>query len=205
MFLTFCTEFHIALKIEDLRRVSKIGLCESEESEDEELLCELETELDDEQTDLLSLSFLCLLHSLCRSVNQLRTKFLDKSICAAIIELVKQSQQKWSEKMLLVKRRRFSKLEQIEQEKTLKSIRISKKRDFVCIQNENEEMNKEITNEDEMDEDEDSDYIDAEYCGSLSEQSFISVLTAILANLLLEFSPCREVSFFSKFILDFQL
>jgi hypothetical protein len=80
----------------------------------------LDEEFDDyNQTDadLLRLSGLCLLHSLSRSVHQLRTKFLDKKIWMPIIDLIKRSRKRRLEKRLLVLKFKRLKLLQLEQEK----------------------------------------------------------------------------------------
>ena len=215
------------LKIDDLIVGVKVSFSElvttgdemkkeevTNEDGEEELINDLEEDFEDmDQTEanLTSLSGLCLLHSLCRSVHQLRTKFLDNKIWTPILELTKRSHQKWSEKRLLSKRRRILRVEQMEQEKQLKSIRISKKRGTdASIQMSNLDENEKFlaesaelgfnqifvkeNPEEELEEDEESDDDEPDYDGTLKEQSLLSILTAILANLVLEFSPSREVN-----------
>ncbi|RNA42716.1 armadillo repeat-containing 8 isoform X1 [Brachionus plicatilis] len=93
---------------------------------------------------LLRISSLCLLHSLSRSVHQLRTKFLDSKLWNCIIDLIHRLKAKNSECELI------------------------KSDDQMEIQTERED-----------------DF-------SLNEKNLISILIAILANLLIEFSPCKE-------------
>lgn len=95
---------------------------------------------------LLRISSLCLLHSLSRSVHQLRTKFLDSKLWNCIIDLIHRLKAKNSE------------------------VEIDKSEDKMEVQSEKED-----------------DF-------SLNEKNLISILIAILANLLIEFSPCKEVN-----------
>lgn len=100
---------------------------------------------------LLRISSLCLLHSLSRSVHQLRTKFLDSKLWHCIIDLIH---------------------------------RLKAKNSHVEIDKSDEKMEIQIEKEDDF---------------SLNEKNLISILIAILANLLIEFSPCKEVGFLNIF------
>lgn len=95
---------------------------------------------------LLRISSLCLLHSLSRSVHQLRTKFLDSKLWNCIIDLIHR-----------LKAKNYD-------------AELNKSEDKMEVQTEKED-----------------DF-------SLNEKNLISILIAILANLLIEFSPCKEVS-----------
>ena len=78
----------------------------------------VEEEFDDyneTDADMLRLSGLCLLHSLSRSVHQLRTKFLDRKIWMPIIDLIKRSRKRRLEKRLLVLK--YKRLRLIQQDK----------------------------------------------------------------------------------------
>jgi len=189
---------------------------EQEMNEEAELIDELEEDFDDlNQTDadLLRLSGLCLLHSLSRSVHQLRTKFLDKKIWLPILDLIKRGRQRRMEKKLILKRRKRL----IHTANESSTMNAKKRMSSEIIDNiidedstptttqqecsvvySNEEENSEppvgvqvSVSEQQLDVDELSS------CdGSLNEQNLISITTAILANLLLDFSPSKEVIYF---------
>ena len=189
---------------------------EQEMNEEAELIDELEEDFDDlNQTDadLLRLSGLCLLHSLSRSVHQLRTKFLDKKIWLPILDLIKRGRQRRLEKKLILKRRKRL----IHTANESSTMNAKKRMSSEIIDNiidedstptttqqecsvvySNEEENSEppvgvqvSVSEQQLDVDELSS------CdGSLNEQNLISITTAILANLLLDFSPSKEVIYF---------
>lgn len=170
----------------------------------------LDEEFDDyNQTDadLLRLSALCLLHSLSRSVHQLRTKFLDKKIWMPIIDLVKRSRKRRLEKRLLVLKFKRLRLLQVDQEKRQKFEENRKKLTQTMPQidmNVDEDSSVELkpstikkkTSEgDDVDEMDFHDYEDEIFyeAESFNEQNLLAVNTAILANLLLEFSPSKEI------------
>ena len=146
----------------------------SEDESAEQFLTSLEEDFDDlneSDSDLLRLSGLCLMHSLSRSVHQLRTKFLDKRIWTPIVELIKRCRRRRLDKQTLIRKYRRLRSIQTEQE---------------MIQT-NEVL--------PMDADNQSDQQQEEFSceGGLNEQNLLSVTTAILANLLLEFSPSKKV------------
>lgn len=99
---------------------------------------------------LLRISSLCLLHSLSRSVHQLRTRFLDSRLWNCIIDLIQRLKAKKVE------------------------VKMTTANDSI-----EEKMDVQFEKEDDF---------------SLNEKNLISILIAILANLLIEFSPCKEVS-----------
>ena len=164
---------------------------------DEDFVNTLEDEFDDSNqtdSDILRLSGLCLLHSLSRSVHQLRTKFLDKKIWMPIIDLIKRSRKRRLEKNLLFLRYKRLRLIQIEQEKNKKLEASVRKFDEQGDSSALKETTK--TPEDDFDELDLNDE-DNEFCcdfDSINEMNLLAVTTAILANLLLEFSPSKEVN-----------
>jgi hypothetical protein len=111
---------------------------------------------------LLKLSALSLLHSLSRSVHQLRTKFLDIKLTNSVSYLIRR-----------VKMRKDALNEEMRQLDAIEN-------ETMCEQ---KESNVPRTD----------DYNRIDF--SLNEQNFISLLLAILANLLIDFSPCKEVNF----------
>lgn len=184
---------------------------------DVDFINELDEEFDDyNQTDadMLRLSALCLLHSLSRSVHQLRTKFLDKKIWMPIIDLIKRSRKKRLEKRLLVLKFKRLRLLQMEQEKRqkLEENRIKLTESTLTSttttpidMNVDEDGSVELKNRtttakktsegDDVDEMDFQDYEDEIFyeAESFNEQNLLAVNTAILANLLLEFSPSKEI------------
>ena len=146
----------------------------SEDESAEEFLTSLEEDFDDlneSDSDLLRLSGLCLMHSLSRSVHQLRTKFLDKRIWTPIVELIKRCRRRRLDKQTLIRKYRRLRSIQTEQEKL--------------------KQTDEVLPMDQEDEQEQQDEFSCD--GGLNEQNLLSVTTAILANLLLEFSPSKKV------------
>lgn len=163
---------------------------------DEDFINTLEEEFDDSNqtdSDILRLSGLCLLHSLSRSVHQLRTKFLDKKIWMPIIDLIKRSRKRRLEKNLLFLRYKRLRLIQIEQEKNKKleaSVRKSDEQEDCVALKETAKTPEDDFDELELHDDDDEFSCDFD---SLNEVNLLAVTTAILANLLLEFSPSKEV------------
>ncbi len=146
---------------------------------DDDLINGLEEDFDDfneTDADVLRLSGLCLLHSLSRSVHQLRTKFLDRKIWMPIIELIKRSRRRRLEQKLMTMKWRLQRL-------TARQVMVGEG-----------EADVEDMDEAEAAESADSEGFSAWEVDSLNEQNLLSVTTAILANLLLEFSPSKEVN-----------
>jgi hypothetical protein len=208
----------------DLKMEQENDEINEEHNEDDidecELIDELEEDFDDlNQTDadLLRLSGLCLLHSLSRSVHQLRTKFLDKKIWLPILDLIKRGRQRRIENKNLIKKRKSflqidqqkvsvkkrdsneflsNKEEDLISEETSKNLMVEKELISEDIESNQDSSRKMIKTETES---EDSDLQEEHVCdGNLNEQNLISITTAILANLLLDFSPSKEVC---KFII----
>ncbi len=169
---------------EEIDRVlSEAGcrLAEGIDESDEDLINGLDEDFDDyneTDADVLRLSGLCLLHSLSRSVHQLRTKFLDRKIWMPIIELIKKSRRRRLERRLL-------------------GVKLKQQR-LVARQMVASEGDVDVEDMDEADANETMDGEGAYLfeMDSLNDQNLLSVTTAILANLLLEFSPSKEVKYF---------
>ncbi len=176
---------------------------------EEDSLKNLSKELKQQSSDpnLLRLSSLCLLHSLSRSVHQLRTKFLDNKLWSTIIELINK---------IYAKKLRINELNEVRLKVLAAKIAPSEKK-IIRNQSSNDEDDEEQMSSDilqnEMpitddanttttstaqininfnDEDE-IELIDF----NLNEKNLIAILFALVANLVIDFSPCKEVSFFN--------
>jgi hypothetical protein len=169
---------------------------DSEELDDEEENALDEWDLDEDSVinkndaSLLRLSSLCLMHSLSRSVQQLRTKFLDNKLWLPLIDLIKR-----------IKTRKQKRIEI--KKKNKKQPRLIKgDHDMFTDSNENSNNNENkmqtgSSNDEDLDDTNSGCdlyyYNGADLEGNLNEQNLITLTLAILANLLLEFSPSKEV------------
>ena len=167
---------------------------DSEDLDDEEENALDEWDLDEDSVinkndaSLLRLSALCLMHSLSRSVQQLRTKFLDNKLWMPLVELIKRVKSRKQKRVELKKKRGSNR----------KAKFIKEDHDMMIDSNENSnnenKMQTGSSNDDDLDELSNGlelDYGDLE--GNLNEQNLITLTLAILANLLLEFSPSKEI------------
>ena len=167
---------------------------DSEDLDDEEENALDEWDLDEDSVmnkndaGLLRLSALCLMHSLSRSVQQLRTKFLDNKLWMPLVELIRRARARKQKRVEWKKKRGSSRKAKIFREDP----------DMMIDSNENSNnenrMQTGSSNDDDLDELSSGlelDYGDLE--GNLNEQNLITLTLAILANLLLEFSPSKEI------------
>jgi hypothetical protein len=197
--------------------------------------CDLDEEssLGRNDATLLRYSALCLLHSLSRSVQQLRTKFLDNKLWMPLMDIVRRIKARKQKRIELKKKKFTSKRFKMFK---FNSAKMSHDNNKKCIEadakedsssNSNDDLNKivnffnnskkssnadhqnqEITSsmntENEMQGtnfmEVDQNYLfdlfacdGANLDGSLNEQNLITVTLAIIANLVLEFSPSKEI------------
>ena len=146
-------------------------------------------------SNLLRLSSLCLLHSLSRSVHQLRTKFLDNKLWNTIVELINK---------IYVKKLKLNEMNSARTKKIDESASVLtgasvgsgnfssnqvRFRECAVKTASNEEDDEDLLIN-EIDLDIESDLVDF----SLNEKNLIAILFALVANLVIDFSPCKEVS-----------
>jgi hypothetical protein len=146
-------------------------------------------------SNLLRLSSLCLLHSLSRSVHQLRTKFLDNKLWNTIVELINK---------IYVKKLRLNEINSAaaaaasaaceDSVVTAEAVAALKLRKNASSNEEDDEDVRDVDDETEMEYE--SDLADF----SLNEKNLIAILFALVANLVIDFSPCKEVRFFLFFL-----
>lgn len=185
---------------------------------------------------LLRLSALCLLHSLSRSVQQLRTKFLDNKLWMPLMDLIKRFKSR-KQKRIELKQKKFTnkrfkmfKFSSSKMGNEKKCIEADAKEDSSSnsnddlnkivnffnstnkkssfqksdIDHQNQEITSSMNTENELiintnSMDADQNYLfdlftcDNNLDGSLNEQNLITVTLAIMANLVLEFSPSKEI------------
>lgn len=174
--------------------------CDSDDN-DEDLTNTFDDEFDDynqTDSDLLRLSGLCLLHSLSRSVHQLRTKFLDKKIWMPIIDLIKRScKRRLEKKLFALKYKRLMLMQAgVDKKQNLNEKNSAASTDMVVDEETPVQLKDAIkTFEDDIEGKDNKNNDDVFFSDedSLNEQNLLSVTTAILANLLLEFSPSKEI------------
>jgi hypothetical protein len=163
--------------------------------------CSKQTNSSLTDSNLLRLSSLCLLHSLSRSVHQLRTKFLDNKLWNTIVELINK---------IYVKRLKLNEMngKNNKSDVATAATPASNKSDDLSVSyasgaagiklksaNEKNVSNEEDDEDlllmaNEIDEMEyESDLADF----SLNEKNLIAILFALVANLVIDFSPCKEV------------
>lgn len=147
-------------------------------------------------SNLLRLSSLCLLHSLSRSVHQLRTKFLDNKLWNTIVELITRI---YNKKLRLneenARRRKSSKSDELAEslsqtqgggDEPMPPV-AHKYKNSKTVSNEEDDEDL-LLNEVEMETE--TDLLDF----SLNEKNLIAILFALVANLVIDFSPCKEVT-----------
>lgn len=125
---------------------------------------------------LLKLSALSLLHSLSRSVHQLRTKFLDIKLTNSVSYLIRR-----------VKMQKDALNEQLN--KRPANVMTSNRQGGAVVDTEMSDESTSGGGGGSGPRTDDYNRIDF----SMNEQTFISLLLAILANMLIDFSPCKEV------------
>ena len=120
--------------------------------------------------ELISMSWLSLLHSLSRSVHQLRTRFLDDKIATYVVDMLK--------RVHAGRMRRAVRLyASSRSEDSATSMEAMMAETIAALKDVQEVADN-----------------NAALDGSESEQNLTYLLLAIVANLMLEFSPCKEVS-----------
>ncbi len=184
---------------------------------DEESNVSVESEMDSKpvnssltDSNLLRLSSLCLLHSLSRSVHQLRTKFLDNKLWNTIVELINKiyvKKLKLNESNGTKAKQPSGKSEKpeasLDEDLLASSYASSTAGETKQLQQMMRSSNEKNVSNEEDDEDlllmgneiDDMEYESDLVDFSLNEKNLIAILFALVANLVIDFSPCKEVSY----------
>jgi hypothetical protein len=154
---------------------------------------DLDSSSREQDSNLLRLSSLYLLHSLSRSVQQLRTKFLDEKLWLPLIDIIKRIRYRklkraefnGKDRLLLHELKHHTKHSSGEHDELMSDEAIESSRELAEAPVSH--MDAQIMM---IDADEEASQFD----GNLNEFYLIKLSLAIVANLLLEFSPSKEVS-----------